>query len=348
MVQLPPLPARYEAHFYRTYDRICEIAEKLKAKRLLEGRRPIQAAKSSGLASRIDLTKPKELFEMMIPSTRAGLVIGVQGETLRKIEKLSFTSIKPDINSNIEVNGVSHKRFTISGTAESIEEAKRLIYERLENTGIDASYSTIYVPVPNSRIGLVIGKGGETIREIQERSGAKVQVMQENVAETTGAERYVSIMGEPDNVELAKQMVNDLVYNASRPGSYAPSLLAGSKGAHSITIEVPESAIGCLIGRRAENLKQMQSASATRIFVDTGPHATGLMRIVTISGATSESVLYAQQLIEERVNAHITIIHGSLALDPNQPGFVYQSPNEIVGLSAPVPHSEHYNVVEKK
>ena len=85
-----------------------------------------------------------------------------------------------------------------------------------------------------------------------------------------------------------------------------------------------------LIGRRAENLKQLQAASATRIFVDTSPHTTGPTRTVSISGPTPDSVTYAQQLIEERVNAHMSMLEGALGLDPNQPGFVYQSPADLL------------------
>ena len=31
--------------------------------------------------------------------------------------------------------------------------------------------------VPNDKVGLIIGKGGETIKNLQNRSGARIQVM---------------------------------------------------------------------------------------------------------------------------------------------------------------------------
>ena len=53
----------------------------------------------------------------------------------------------------------------------------------LDNKSIDDSMMTPYgapspnayvIPVPNDIVGLIIGKGGETIRQLQLESGAKI------------------------------------------------------------------------------------------------------------------------------------------------------------------------------
>jgi far upstream element-binding protein len=38
------------------------------------------------------------------------------------------------------------------------------------------------MPVPNDCVGLIIGKGGETIRNLQLQSGAKIQVAKKEVS----------------------------------------------------------------------------------------------------------------------------------------------------------------------
>jgi len=40
------------------------------------------------------------------------------------------------------------------------------------------------IPVPNDCVGLIIGKGGETIRQLQVESGAKIQVAKKEVEAT--------------------------------------------------------------------------------------------------------------------------------------------------------------------
>ena len=329
MASLPPLPESFEPHFYRTFNTINELAEKVKAKRLASGIKPLYSSYTAFNNTRLDPNRPRETIELLIPGHRAGLVIGQHGETLKRLEKLANVSIRFDAHFTKDIADVPHRKCIINGHPEGIEEARRLIVERVENKAIDPRYPTVYVSVPLNRVGLVIGAGGETIRELQERSGAKVQLVQDSVVDPTSTERFVSVTGEEENIAKAKQMINDLVYQTGRPGSYAPALLGGIRGAHTGTVEIPEQAVGSLIGRRAENLKQLQAASATRIFVDTSPHTTGPTRTVSISGPTPESVTYAQQLIEERVNAHMSMLEGALGLDPNQPGFVYQSPADL-------------------
>lgn len=317
MAALPPLPEDFESHFFRAYNKISEAAER------------IRGTRSSGirLHRSSDPNRPREVAEMLVPGHRAGLVIGQHGETLKRLEKMANVSIRFDPHYTKDINDVPHRKCIINGLPEDIEEARKLINERIENKSIDPRFPTVYVSVPINRVGLVIGKGGETIRELQERSGAKVQLVQDSVVDHSSTERFVSITGEQENIAKAKQMIHDIVHQTGRAGAFIPSL--GGKG-HSATIQVPEAAVGALIGRRAENLKQLQAATATRVFVDTNPSSSGPTRTVTVSGPTPESVAYAQQLIDERVNSHMALIEGTLGIDPNQPGFVYQAPSELL------------------
>ena len=47
------------------------------------------------------------------------------------------------------------------------------------------------IPVPNECIGLIIGKGGETIRLLQQKSGAKIQVAKKELPNSD--QRYVFV-----------------------------------------------------------------------------------------------------------------------------------------------------------
>lgn len=55
--------------------------------------------------------------------------------------------------------------------------------------------------VPASKAGLVIGKGGETIKQLQERAGVKMVMIQEG-PQNTGADKPLRISGEPFKVQV--------------------------------------------------------------------------------------------------------------------------------------------------
>jgi predicted PilT family ATPase len=54
--------------------------------------------------------------------------------------------------------------------------------------------------VPGPKVGLIIGKGGETIKQLQERSGAKLVVIQEGPE--SESEKPLRITGGPQSLEV--------------------------------------------------------------------------------------------------------------------------------------------------
>ena len=65
------------------------------------------------------------------------------------------------------------------------------------------------IPVPNDIVGLVIGKGGETIRQLQLESGAKIQVAKKE-GEETGM-RNIFVEGPDDKYRKAKDLIDDII-----------------------------------------------------------------------------------------------------------------------------------------
>ena len=58
--------------------------------------------------------------------------------------------------------------------------------------------------------------GGETVRDLSARSGARIDVTPEHMADPTSMERQVTIQGTPDAIERARQLIDDIV-NAGPP-----------------------------------------------------------------------------------------------------------------------------------
>lgn len=67
------------------------------------------------------------------------------------------------------------------------------------------------VSVPSSCVGIVIGRNGETIRDLQQRSGAHIKVTPDEDARHGATERVIYITGTPASLDLAQSLVNDVI-----------------------------------------------------------------------------------------------------------------------------------------
>merc|ERR1719323_324929 len=87
---------------------------------------------------------------------------------------------------------------------------------------------TDYVTIPANKCGLVIGKGGETIKNINSSTGAHCEV--DKSAPQDAREKNFIIRGSPDAVERAKAMIMEKIgmpVTASTYGSYGGSSSGG-------------------------------------------------------------------------------------------------------------------------
>jgi len=86
------------------------------------------------------------------------------------------------------------------------------------------------VLVPSSKVGLVIGKGGETIKSINAASGAHTEI--DKSAPPDAAEKNFIIRGPPECVDRAKQMVMEKIglIQGSGYGSFPGQTFNGAGG----------------------------------------------------------------------------------------------------------------------
>ncbi|KAJ1932373.1 Far upstream element-binding protein 3, partial [Linderina pennispora] len=180
---------------------------------------------------------------------------------------------------------------------------------------------TVTVMVPSARVGLIIGKGGESIRNIQAMSGARVQVQQD--ADRNAPERPVHLIGTPEQIEIAQARIMEIV--GGEQGSYRgfPQQDAGygnrgyappppqeqrfqpppvqfQEPQTTENMEVPAEAVGIVIGRGGETIKYLQQASGARIQIIQGQDRSAPFKPVTISGSPG-ACQRARQMIEEKV-----------------------------------------------
>ncbi|XP_010027530.2 far upstream element-binding protein 1 [Eucalyptus grandis] len=134
----------------------------------------------------------------------------------------------------------------------------------------DGHTLTHKIEVPNSKVGVLIGKNGDTIRYLQYNSGVKIQIVRDAEADMSSTTRPVELTGTKENISKAEKLIKDVIAEADAGGS--PSLVAkGIASAHipgsaeQIELKVPNEKVGILIGRGGDTIKSLQTRSGARI-----------------------------------------------------------------------------------
>nr|XP_023012545.1 far upstream element-binding protein 1-like [Leptinotarsa decemlineata] len=137
--------------------------------------------------------------------------------------------------------------------------------------------NTLEIMIPGPKVGLIIGKGGETIKQLQEKSGAKMVVIQDGPNQEH--EKPLLISGDPQKVEFAKQLVYDLIAekemkNFNRGGRGRDGGPGGRPqndfgdfggGGDSMEVHVPRPAVGVVIGKGGEMIKKIQAETGAKV-----------------------------------------------------------------------------------
>ena len=209
-----------------------------------------------------------------------GLIIGRQGENLRRVE--NETSTRVQFLTGPESSGPI-RQCKISGPQRAREDAKREIARIIADNGKELGKSNLnpmgvksigthapalragedatQILVPNRTVGLIIGRGGETIRDLQERSGCHVNIVGEE--KSVNGFRPVNLIGTPQAAGVARQLIDEIVesdtknMNAQNAGNRdmgrsQPMFGGGGGGGDekiNDNITVPSEAVGMIIGK---------------------------------------------------------------------------------------------------
>nr|KAJ0211184.1 hypothetical protein LSAT_V11C400187960 [Lactuca sativa] len=90
-------------------------------------------------------------------------------------------------------------------------------------TAVSSAYSygnpSKKIDIPNGRVGVIIGKGGETIKYLQMQSGAKIQVTRDMDSHPHSLTRTVELTGTSESIAKAEQLIKDVLAEAESGGS---------------------------------------------------------------------------------------------------------------------------------
>ncbi|XVE60724.1 hypothetical protein DITRI_Ditri05aG0151000 [Diplodiscus trichospermus] len=206
------------------------------------------------------------------------------------------------------------------------EENKQPSNEELQQEVDDGSTITRKMEVPNSKVGVLIGKAGDTIKYLQYNSGAKIQIMRDADADREAPTRPVEIIGTLSSIIKAEKLINAVIAEADAGGS--PSLVARGLAtsqaagvADNIEIQVPNEKVGLIIGRGGETIKGLQTRSGARIQLipQNLPEGDGSKeRTVRVTG-DKKQIEIATEMIKDVMNQ--TVRPSTLSGGFNQQGY---------------------------
>ncbi|KAI4600430.1 hypothetical protein KJ359_000785 [Pestalotiopsis sp. 9143b] len=285
---------------------------------------------------------------IQIESSLVGLIIGRQGENLRRVE--SSTGCRVQFITGPDNQG-PFRQCRITGPRARRAEAKDAINRIIEDSGMGAvaradnphgagggnrnapaaaaaaaapatlreGEDVMQIMVPDRTVGLIIGRGGETIRDLQERSGCHVNITSES--KSVNGLRPVNLIGTREAAAQAKELIMEIVDSDSRQANNGGGGSAGVKmdrpprndhgrnnngpGGDDKTndaIFVPSEAVGMIIGKGGETIREMQNTTGCKINVSqsSGPGETE--REIGLVGSR-DAISRAKRAIEDKVEA---------------------------------------------
>lgn len=208
--------------------------------------------------------------EYRVPDGMVGLIIGRGGEQINKIQQDSGCKVQISPDSG----GLPERSVSLTGSPEAVQKAKLLLDDivsrgrggppgQFHDTANGQNGTVQEIMIPAGKAGLVIGKGGETIKQLQERAGVKMILIQDG-SQNTNVDKPLRIIGDPYKVQQACEMVMDILRERDQ-GGFGDRNEYGSRIGGGIDVPVPRHSVGVVIGRSGEMIKKIQNDAGVRI-----------------------------------------------------------------------------------
>lgn len=248
---------------------------------------------------------PPDVKIINVPDNKVGLVIGKGGETIKQFQ--SQTSCHIQIATKEEAPNPLLRPITLTGTQSQIAAAESLILNVTADKIMPSKSSvppaapgeiSVLIKIPNNKVGLLIGKSGDTIKQLQAQTGARVQVTKDAETAFDAAERTCTLQGTPANIEALKQQIKILLESGPAPAGVA--MPTGFNSPIQRPIKIPNSTVGLLIGKQGETIKQFQNETGGRIQISKDD--TGEYRDITLCGANHMEVEMLHKKVKDLVD----------------------------------------------
>ncbi|XP_033725770.1 tudor and KH domain-containing protein-like [Pecten maximus] len=147
--------------------------------------------------------------------------------------------------------------------------------------------TVIEVKVPAKAVGPLIGRQGANIKKLQAQTGTRICFQEDSKLEP-GKNRILVIRGSTSQAQEAELLVRKTI-------SEMPVVMMEE-------IQVPIKALGRIIGRNGDSIRQMTRSSNARIYIDRArEEPRDITKTVSITGSR-EQIDIAKSLIQEKID----------------------------------------------
>lgn len=156
-----------------------------------------------------------------VPNDCVGLIIGKNGDTIRRLNRESGCKIQIAVDNVPDSNA---RNVFIEGPQEKYEVAKKLIEDIIsEQIAMKQSFSQVgktnpfpgphtLLKIPNKFVGLIIGRSGETVKIIHQSTGCSIFIPNES---RPGEDfRELQLSGPKESVEVCKKEILSMIHLA--------------------------------------------------------------------------------------------------------------------------------------
>jgi len=249
---------------------------------------PIGGIPGAGGSEMMQNMGQPETVDMLIPQNKVGLVIGRGGETIKDLALQSGCKMNM-VQDGMYANA-PEKPLRIHGLPQQIQKARELVsgiiqqqeFNNRNNFGNQGGgggggnfhqnqgpfEATSNVPVEKEYVGVVIGRGGDTIKRMQAETGAKIQF--NTIDPNAPGDRHLIIQGTKEQVTEAENKVKDLL---SKVAQKEPRFGGHGQGAAQDVFNVPANKCGLVIGKKGETINRMKEQTGAHIEMNkNSPH----------------------------------------------------------------------------
>lgn len=237
-------------------------------------------------------------IELRIPNNMVGLVIGKGGENIHRMQAQTGATIQIAKESEMKP-GETVRSIWLKGSPSAVAEMKIKVDEIISakiNPGAaqaqasgpktmmfkDPEYAyVIKLPVPNDKVGIIIGKGGMTVKSIQERTRASILIPTGPDEDNLLVRTLTVGADSKEQAEACQMEIYNVLQAQQQQQAQQANVLASA-----MHIQVPDDKVGLVIGKGGMTIKDMQSRLRVKIQIpqSADPGTNPPVRTITVVG----------------------------------------------------------------
>uniref|UniRef100_A0A7S2L304 K Homology domain-containing protein n=1 Tax=Leptocylindrus danicus TaxID=163516 RepID=A0A7S2L304_9STRA len=159
----------------------------------------------------------QQVVQMQVPDADVGLIIGKGGSNIKAIQMQTQSNVQiPQMADahNPTVRTVTISSVTLDGANLAKTMIEQTLANKLANTGnMNSNEVSLEVEVPDKDVGMVIGRGGCVIKEMQNKTRCRIQIPQQ--CAPGHVNRLITIYGPTEGCQQVKGMIERIVMEQS-------------------------------------------------------------------------------------------------------------------------------------